>query len=195
MDHAYLLSQAFALLAILSGPTGFLRKNDHHVKFHIGAATICMALSFAFLGAWVGFWLCVLGAVRYFLAMRGKSLPMFWLFLLVGSGLAVWRFGDARDLLPMAANYLSCLALFVFTGRRMRLALFAVSWCWVGYNALHLSVFGTVLESIYICTNGYALLRGIGLDKAALPRSVNRNSKSTALRKPTRRNTATSSSR
>ncbi len=155
----YLLSQFFAAVALALGVSAYLQNEDKRLKLFIGVSAVCMATHFALLQAWVGMALSLVGAVRYLIGSNSKNIWLLGFFIVLGTELGIWRYHDLRDILPIMANVILCLAIFKMSGLRMRGWMLAGTACWWFYNALHYSVVGTGLESFYLVTNGMKMLR------------------------------------
>jgi hypothetical protein len=154
----YLVSQTFALAALVTGIYAFFKASDQHLKLMIGAQAVLMAAHFALLGAWAGAALALWGAARYGVSAYTRHSTLFWLFLGGGTALGLWRYTTPSDILPILANAIACVAIFRLQGTPMRQTLLLTSVCWLAYNLLHASVVGSLVESFYLASNLYTLV-------------------------------------
>lgn len=157
MSHDYWLSQAFSAVAIVLGVFAYLENKEAKLKFMLSGAAACQAIHFVLLGATQGAFQSSLTSLRFLVSAWRKSNAFFWVFVLLGSMVGIWKYQSPIDYFPILANLMACYAVFRSHGIAMRYWLLAVTFCWFVYNAWNLSVFGCVLELTYASMNLLAI--------------------------------------
>jgi hypothetical protein len=157
MSQAYWLSQVFSAAAIALGVSAYLQRKEIRLKLMLSGAAACQAVHFVLLGATQGAFQTSLTSFRFLVSAWRQSDAFFWVFILLGVALGIWKYRSPIDLLPVLANSIACYAVFRLHGLAMRCWLLVVTLCWFVYNAWNLSIVGCVLELTYASMNLLAM--------------------------------------
>ncbi|PCD89127.1 YgjV family protein [Vibrio mediterranei] len=156
------LIQALGFMAfginLLAGST----VNDNRMRALICCSCLLFSTHYFFMGAVVAAINLLINSVRAFVSLRLKGAPMFWLFLAIQTVMTITYYSEAKDLLPWLASSLSCWALFLGHGLKMRLAFLLCTLIWL-VNAVIVGSYGGMLNDIFnaivLSTTVYRLYR------------------------------------
>ncbi len=157
LENIYFI-QGLGILCFLCGLSGYLSKSDVHLKFFLGMAGFILALHLLLLGAYAGAGAAAIASIRAFLTIKHWAKPLAPLFFLSYAPLLL-SVETIVDCLPIAAGLGGTYAMFFLSGLKMRLFLFAGTALWLIYNALQLSIGGTMLEILFLSANALTIYR------------------------------------
>ncbi len=166
----YVLSQIMAVAAFILGNLAYLQKISHKgdksLKIMIGSSASLNGVHYLFLGRWDGCLLSFAAGLRHICAGLYPGKNLFWLFVIVGTGLGLWFWHDWRDILSILGNILGCIAVYKNSGYRMRAWLVAGTFCWLVYTVLTYSLVGIVAETFYITMNVLRVIASYRAEKS-----------------------------
>lgn len=159
MTEYQLAVQAVGLVGCIIGMAGTLSLCDRRLKYVMGLAGAIMAAHFYLLEVYTAAIAASLSSCRFFLATFPwfrRFVPLYMSFYLL---LGVTTYVDWISFLAMMGGMLGTLAVGYYGGIRMRMTLVAASLSWLSHNILRESWGGVVLESFFLCFNGYTVWR------------------------------------
>ncbi len=152
-------AQAVGIAGMLVGITAFLRPGDTAFKLGISASAAVMALHFWLLGAPAGAAAAVITSLRTILSLWPRFRILLPLFLLVYAAIGYTVYTTPRDILPILASMNGTIAMFCFSGIRLRLMLMIGTAMWIGFNILEGSLGGLMLEGFFLIANIRTVMR------------------------------------
>ena len=166
----YIISQFFALVALLCNLYAVQRRKKVQLLRLDTAAAICSTLHYLFLGAWSGVAAKSVSTVRNFIAFyearchkTSKLLPIIFVSFYVVIGMI--SFNSPFSLLPIIASSSYTIAIYISDISKIRyVALFATT-LWLIYNIYVFSIVGIASDSIFIVNDLVAIYRYSKLKK------------------------------
>jgi MFS family permease len=160
MNEFWIQSLGFVAFAINIMATSTV--NDHRLRALICCSCLVFSVHYALLGAFVAGLNLLINSFRAFVSLKYKGTMVFVIFLLVQGILSSYFYTQPTDLLPAAASLLSCYALFMADGLKMRMAFFACTLLWMA-NAAVVGSYGGLLNDMFnavmLCITMYRLVR------------------------------------
>ncbi len=153
LQYLFNPAQLFGYAALVLGVMSFLQKDDRRFKLYMSAECLAYVVHFALLGNPTAVASSVISVSRSVLSLYTKAA---WVaFTLVALNLALgWHLVEVWwNWLPLLASCIGTLALFLLSGKRMRLTMLLGTGCWLANNILSGSIGGTALELVILATN------------------------------------------
>jgi len=158
-DHWLNSAQLWGYLAFLLGVSSFLQRDDRRFKILMTAECIAYAAHFGLLGQPTAAASSLVSMSRSLLALYTRSMVVAWGIVAINLALG-WNLATIWwNWLPLAASTIGTLALFKWSGIRMRLAMLLGTLLWLVNNVLSGSIGGTILELVVAMTNLYTIFR------------------------------------
>ena len=160
----YLISQVFALVALLIDLYAFQRRKKVQLLNFNTVASINAVLHYVFLGAWSGAAIKAVATIRDAVAAyeahnrkTSKILPLIFTAFYVIAG--ILAFDSPLAILPIAASIIYTIAIYIADITKIRYIAILTSGLWLVYNACILSIVGVVSEAIFIFDDLIAIYR------------------------------------
>ncbi|HAS61575.1 MAG TPA: YgjV family protein [Vibrio sp.] len=125
--------------------------NDNRMRSIICLSCLTFSIHYTLLGALVAGLNLFVNSFRALVSVRYKGLKVFYLFLVIQIGISLYFYSEPRDVLPAIASIISCYALFIAEGMRMRIAFLFCTLTWL-VNAALVGSYGGVLNDIFNAT-------------------------------------------
>ncbi|WP_332057991.1 YgjV family protein [Vibrio taketomensis] len=122
--------------------------NDNRMRALICLSCLTFAVHYTLLGALVAGLNLFVNSFRALVSVKYKGYHVFCLFLIVQIGMSIYFYSEPRDLLPAIASCISCYALFVAEGMRMRIAFLICTLTWM-VNAALVGSYGGLLNDLF----------------------------------------------
>ena len=149
------LSDVFGVLAIILGFVSFQMHKRKSLLIVQILTTLAFCAHYSLMGAWAGFSLNTIGAVRNFAYYhRDKKWLSTWLTPVVFAaamltvGFITWQ--GTQDLFYISSMAISSFAMFYFGPQNIRKSILVTSTLVLIYDILVGSIWGTVYESVAI---------------------------------------------
>ncbi len=164
-------AQLVGYLAFVLGVVTFAQKDDRRLKLLLVVQSATYVVHFWLLGEPAASAAAFVTALRALAAVKTRSGWVCAFFLLFGAALGVRFVTSWFSVLPVIASSIGTIALFNFSGLRMRLALFVATLLWLVNNVFSGSIGGSMLEASIAVANLYTmwrLSRGEGAEGAVV---------------------------
>lgn len=160
----YIISQIFALAALLLDLYAFQRRKKVHLLNYNTVATLCSTLHYVFLGAWSGVASKSISTIRDATAAyeahkhkTSKILPIVFVTLYVIMGII--SFESPLTLLPVAASIIYTITIYIANVSVIRYVAVITSTLWLIYDIFVFSIVGVAAEAIFIFDDFIAIYR------------------------------------
>ncbi len=143
-----IIAQGIGILASLGIISSVCFTKDNHLKIALTVGCCLFSLHFFLIGAYVGAFAVAINALRNLLSLflyGNKFLICGFIitYLIVG----FYRYEYIYDLLPVFSGIVSTIALFLFSGIKMRVLISFSSFSWLTYDIIYKSIGGVITES------------------------------------------------
>lgn len=145
------LVQALGFVALGLNLCASSTVNDNRMRGIICLSCLIFAVHYSLLGALVAGLNLFVNSFRALVSVKYKGLHVFILFLIVQIGMSAYFYSEPRDLLPAIASILSCYALFIAQGMRMRIAFLMCTLVWM-VNAILVGSYGGLINDLFNAT-------------------------------------------
>ena len=164
MDIFYLISQGFALAALILNLYAFQKRRKIQILNYNVVGTFCSVLHYLFLGAWAGVATKTVGTARNVFGAyeihkhkTSKIAPLIFVAFYVISGFITYN--SPASLLPIVAACIHTIAVFIGDAQRLRYVATLASLLWLIYNVIVMSIVGIAAETIFIVNTLLAIYR------------------------------------
>ena len=164
LDIFYLLSQAFALAALILNLYAFQKRRKVQIINYTVVSTLCSVLHYLFLGAWAGVATKAVGTARNVFGAyethrhkTSKIAPLIFVAFYVIAGFITYD--SPVSLLPIVAASVHTIAIFFGDAQRLRYVAALSSFLWLAYDIIVMSIVGIVAEVIFILNTILAIYR------------------------------------
>ncbi|ANU38692.1 YgjV family protein [Vibrio scophthalmi] len=145
------LVQALGFLALGLNLCASSTTNDNRMRAIICLSCLTFAVHYSLLGALVAGLNLFVNSFRALVSVKYKGQKVFFLFLAIQIGMSIYFYSEPRDLLPAIASIISCYALFIAQGMRMRIAFLVCTLTWMA-NAVLVGSYGGLINDIFNAT-------------------------------------------
>ncbi|HAS6348420.1 TPA: YgjV family protein [Vibrio vulnificus] len=145
------LVQALGFVALCLNLFASSTTNDNRMRAIICLSCLTFSIHYALLGAVVAGLNLLVNSFRALVSVKYKGLEVFYLFLAVQIAMSVYFYSEPRDVLPAIASIISCYALFIAEGMRMRIAFLICTLIWMT-NAVLVGSYGGLLNDMFNAT-------------------------------------------
>jgi hypothetical protein len=156
-DAPTLIAQGVGLAAFVIAIVALSSKDDTRLKWLLALAAATIALHFTLLGAYVAACVMALNSSRFVLANYSGTKGFAFLYIAAYIGFGAWNYQAPVDLLPVASGMIGTLAVFCFSGIRMRALLLTCSVLWLTHNSIQGSLGGILMEIAFIAASALAI--------------------------------------
>ncbi|RJX69488.1 YgjV family protein [Vibrio sinensis] len=145
------LVQALGFVALGLNLCASSTTNDNRMRAIICLSCLVFAIHYSLLGALVAGLNLFVNSFRALVSVKYKGRHVFFLFLIVQIGMSIYFYSEPRDLLPAIASIISCYALFIAQGMRMRFAFLVCTLTWM-VNAVLVGSYGGLINDLFNAT-------------------------------------------
>jgi len=163
-DVFYLVSQGFALAAMILSLYAFQRRKKVQILNYTVLSAVCSVFHYLFLGAWAGVATKGVGVVRNVFGAyeaskhkTSKIAPLFFVSFYIVSGF--FTYDSPISLLPVVAASLYTIAIYFGDASKLRRVAVLTSGLWLIYDICVLSIVGIVAEAVFIFNDLIAIYR------------------------------------
>jgi hypothetical protein len=147
------VAQVLGFISFGLGVLCFYQKDDKKLKIIMLVMQVNNVLHFGLLGAWTASVSSILSVARTGLALRTRSRPLAYLFILLSLVLGLFISDRWTDFFPIIGSCCGTYALFCLSGIKMRVAFTCGAMFWLINNLLVGSLGGILLESTLLIVN------------------------------------------
>ncbi|MCB8748715.1 YgjV family protein [Rhodoferax sp. U2-2l] len=152
-------AQLFGYAAFVLGVASFLQKTDRRFKIFMALECSAYMAHFMLLGNPSAAASSLVSVTRSVVSIYTRSVWIALIFVGINVALGFKLATVWWNWLPLMASTAGTLAMFLFTGIRMRLLMLLGTLFWIANNVLSGSIGGTALEVIIAATNSYTIYR------------------------------------
>lgn len=152
LSNGYFI-QALGLVAAILSISAFWQGNDTRLKLLIGVAACITGVHFYLLGSLFGAVSAFMAGTRFLLSLNKKFDFLMPVFLIFYIGLAFVNGAGLISYLPILAGLLGTLAVFSYSGNKMRYIFLVCQSCWLVHNVYFMSIGGIIEQTFQICAN------------------------------------------
>lgn len=160
----YIISQLFEITGATLSLYAMQRKKKTQILNYTVLAATCGIFHYLFLGAWSGVATKIVSASRNTVAAYeahkhrvSKSWPIIFVALYIIGG--IFTYSSPLSILPVAATSIYTIAIYIGNESVIRKTALFTSALWLIYNICVFSIFGIIMQVIFIINDLLAILR------------------------------------
>lgn len=119
----------------------------------MGIGSIVFTIHFLLIDSVTGSALCLISAIRCFLSIKYKRKYFAVIFILIYLFAGFFTFSQISDVFPILGSIIGTIAVFCFSGIKMRQVSMLTNISWLLHNIIYVSIGGIILEFSLIIIN------------------------------------------
>lgn len=168
MDSKIILIQSIGIIACIIGISSFLFKNDKTLKKLMSLAAFIFSIHYFLLESWTSAIIKLINSTRNIISIKYSSQYILFIFLSLYWCLGLFYADKTIDYISVITITISTIAMFNFSGIKLRLFFFPSIITWIIIGIQTNSIGGVIAESFVFISNSFTILKLYFINKKTI---------------------------